>query len=568
MYTDPKGWKRVRRQVLQEQRSIKQVVRESGLSRNTVRRMVRSSEPRAYKRCETKCPRLGPHHATIQTLLADDALLPRREQQSILAIFQHLTTANGYEGSYSAVRRYVQKLRADDVQIELKVRSLKSEAGLAPPIVSTYSQIREYRLLSPGDGVDVTAAGKLKVTLRADRREQLRRSDREWMQRAAQGSRDAAFLIKEVGHLGELSILIHLLDQGSAKDRAKAMAVIARSRGISNRAISRFLGIRPKTSRRYRSLYDAGGVEALFSSRSASNRKSDDEELKGAVFALLHEPPTQYGINRTFWTMPELSRVLGEKGHPACLHVIRQITKAAGYRWRKARIVLTSKDPDYSAKLQAVQNILSRLADDEAFFSIDEFGPFSIKMKQGRMLDPPGPHRVVQQWQKSKGCLIMTAALELSGNQVTHFYSTKKNTEEMLRMMDVLLNRYRDRRKLYLSWDAASWHVSKKLKQRIEQHNSTAANDGFPLVETAPLPAGAQFLNVIESVFSGMARAIIHNSDYASTGEAKAAIDRYFEERNGVFQRNPKRAGKKIWGKELTPASFSEANNCKDPRYR
>src|ERR1700722_2787875 len=29
---------------------------------------------------------------------------------------------------------------------------------------------------------------------------------------------------------------------------------------------------------------------------------------------------------------------------------------------------------------------------------------------------------------------------------------------------------------------------------------------------TAPLPAGAQFLNVIESVFSGMSRAVIHNS--------------------------------------------------------
>jgi len=36
-----------------------------------------------------------------------------------------------------------------------------------------------------------------------------------------------------------------------------------------------------------------------------------------------------------------------------------------------------------------------------------------------------------------------------------------------------------------------------------------------------PLPAGAQFLNVIESVFSGMARAIIHNSDYESLKHAR-----------------------------------------------
>lgn len=37
---------------------------------------------------------------------------------------------------------------------------------------------------------------------------------------------------------------------------------------------------------------------------------------------------------------------------------------------------------------------------------------------------------------------------------------------------------------------------------------------------TAPLPKRAQFLNVIESVFSGMARAVIQNSDYASVDEA------------------------------------------------
>jgi hypothetical protein len=49
---------------------------------------------------------------------------------------------------------------------------------------------------------------------------------------------------------------------------------------------------------------------------------------------------------------------------------------------------------------------------------------------------------------------------------------------------------------------------------------------------------------------------------------AKAAIDRYFEDRNAHFQKHPKRAGKKIWGGEREPSEFSESNNCKDPLYR
>jgi hypothetical protein len=266
--------------------------------------------------------------------------------------------------------------------------------------------------------------------------------------------------------------------------------------------------------------------------------------------------------------MPDLARVLRETGHPACPEVIRKITKAAGYRWRKARVVLTSSDPNYTEKLNHIHSILSGLRPDEAFFSIDEFGPFAVKMKPGLALCAPGEQRVVPQWQKSRGCLIMTAALELSSNQVTHFYSPRKNTTEMIRMMELLIEKYSDRRKIYLSWDAASWHISKRLHQRVEEHNTAVLSGSGPTVETAPLPSGAQFLNVIESVFSGLARSIIHNSNYKTVDDAKAAIDRYFADRNEHFLQHPRRAGRKIWGKERELADFSEANNCKDPRYR
>jgi hypothetical protein len=225
--------------------------------------------------------------------------------------------------------------------------------------------------------------------------------------------------------------------------------------------------------------------------------------------------------------------------------------------------VLTSSDPDFSQKLDRIKSILSALRPDEAFFSIDEFGPFAIKDQPGRALVAPGEQRLVQQWQRSRGSVILTAAIELSSNQVSHFYSEKKNTAEMIRMMNLLIQQYKDRSRIYLSWDAPSWHVSKELNERIEKHNNAASS---PIVVVAPLPARAQFLNVIESVFSGMARAIIHNSNYKSPEDAKIAIDKYFDERNRHFKEHPRKAGKKIWGKERVPPSFCQSNNCKDPR--
>jgi hypothetical protein len=161
-------------------------------------------------------------------------------------------------------------------------------------------------------------------------------------------------------------------------------------------------------------------------------------------------------------------------------------------------------------------------------------------------------------------------ASTIIGDQVTHFYSEKKNTAEMIRLLEVLLEQYAHCDKIYLSWDAASWHASKKLYERVEVINSVEYKAGHesPYVELAPLPASAQFLNVIESVFSGMAKAILHCSDYESVEACKAAIDTYFAERNAFFRANPKRAGRIIWGKENAPSRFSASNNCKSPRYQ
>jgi hypothetical protein len=149
---------------------------------------------------------------------------------------------------------------------------------------------------------------------------------------------------------------------------------------------------------------------------------------------------------------------------------------------------------------------LLHLKHDERFCSIDEFGPVAIKQRGGRRLAGPDEHPTVPQFQSSKGTLPLTAALELSTNQVTHFYSGAKNTQEMIKLLDVLLRKYRYCKTLNLSWDAASWHASKAFLARVGEVNSPRhrIRRRSPFVRLAPLPARAQFLNVIESVFSGL----------------------------------------------------------------
>lgn len=285
------------------------------------------------------------------------------------------------------------------------------------------------------------------------------------------------------------------------------------------------------------------------------------QERKDNIVRLLHETPALHGLNRTSWTITALTEVYNRIHQPNITY--RQLSRCLhqlGYKYKKTRDLLTSPDPNFREKIKHIQETLRKLKPDEKFFSIDEYGPVSIKMKGGRTIKQQAESSDwVPSKQKCKGIVICTAALELSTNQVTHFYSERKNSFEMIKLIDVLVKQYYDQKRIYLCWDAVSWHNSTFVKDHVKYHNA----NNTPEIRFAPLPASTQFLNVIESVFAGLAKAVIHNSDYQTVDDCKAAIDLHFASRNAHFKANPKKAGKKIWGKELVRAKFSDTNHCR-----
>ena len=319
-----------------------------------------------------------------------------------------------------------------------------------------------------------------------------------------------------------------------------------------------------KTLNQWLSGYKKQGLAAFDFKPNPRNQKSAKaiKNRKVKILKLLHESPKLHGINRTSWSMTALTTVYNKLYTPQLNYwQICRCVDQMGYSYKKSREMLTSPDPKFREKINKIQSILQKLKPDEKFFSIDEYGPVSIKLKGGRTLkhETEAPDFVPEK-QKARGIVICTAALELSTNQVTHFYSTKKNTFEMIKLIDMLIAQYHDQEVLYLCWDAVSWHNSKILKNYIEDHNKIKK----PVIKLASLPASTQFLNVIESVFAGLARAVIHNSDYINVDECKHAISLHFDTRNKYFTANPKHAGRKIWGKEIVKARFSENQHCRN----
>ena len=245
-----------------------------------------------------------------------------------------------------------------------------------------------------------------------------------WMIKLLVAENPLALLEPEFPGVPELSVLAGFIRNGRPRERKKAMVVIASWNKVPNRIVTDCLQIPAATALRYLRTFNRGGTASLFSRRR--RRCADTADEKRAIFALLHSPPSLHSLNRTSWKIEDLHHVLNRSGQRISYARVRRIIKASGFRWRKAKIVLTSGDPLYDSKLNAIKQILSNLQDDEAFFSIDEFGPFAIKHRQGRKLVGPGEPHFVLQRQKSRGWLIITAALELSRNQSPTFIPSRR----------------------------------------------------------------------------------------------------------------------------------------------
>src|SRR5690606_19261184 len=102
---------KIRRDFFVQGKSIGEIVRTRGVSRNTVRKVLRSGETVfRYERARQPMPRLGPFVARLEEWLEANETKSRRERLTLARLFEQLCEA-GYEGGYDAVRRHARRWR-------------------------------------------------------------------------------------------------------------------------------------------------------------------------------------------------------------------------------------------------------------------------------------------------------------------------------------------------------------------------------------------------------------------------------------------------------------------------
>jgi hypothetical protein len=201
----------------------------------------------------------------------------------------------------------------------------------------------------------------------------------------------------------------------------------------------------------------------------------------------------EFGINRTSWSQVSLAWAYQKRfGEGISRSSIAQCIRKAGFAWKKAKRVLTSPDPQYREKLEVVLGTLHSLTDDDLFFFVDELGPLLVKRRGGRSYMhkdevPSCPRRQV-----AKGSVTLVGALSATTNQMTWVFGESKDTGSIIELMELLFNQYHGKSKIYVTWDAVSWHRSEGLAGWLDAFNETTRNTKRgPIIEVAPLPTSS-----------------------------------------------------------------------------
>lgn len=105
--------RKIRLSVHRDGKSIRKTAKDLRLSRNTVRKAIRSKETAFhYKRSNQPRPKLGPFLKSLERQLGEDKKLPKRYSGTAQVLFEELQL-EGYNGGYDSVRRYVQQWRRE-----------------------------------------------------------------------------------------------------------------------------------------------------------------------------------------------------------------------------------------------------------------------------------------------------------------------------------------------------------------------------------------------------------------------------------------------------------------------
>jgi transposase len=145
MYRNMENWAEIRRRVLVEGVSQREILRETGMHWKTLKKILEHSEPPGYRQQRPrKRKKLGTFLERIQQILKDDRAMPRKQRHTAKRIWERLRE-EGFTGGYTVVKDAVRELtqKTQEVFVPLLHQPGEAQVDFGHALAKVNGQLRK-----------------------------------------------------------------------------------------------------------------------------------------------------------------------------------------------------------------------------------------------------------------------------------------------------------------------------------------------------------------------------------------------------------------------------------------
>jgi len=121
-------WLEIRKRVLRDGVSKRQILRETGMHWTTLEKILRHSSPPGYQRIQAPGkPKIGPYLEQIRQILEEDRYTRKKQRHTAKRIWQRLQD-EGFTGGYTIVKDAVREIRRTSREVYMPLKHPPGEA--------------------------------------------------------------------------------------------------------------------------------------------------------------------------------------------------------------------------------------------------------------------------------------------------------------------------------------------------------------------------------------------------------------------------------------------------------
>jgi transposase len=293
----------------------------------------------------------------------------------------------------------------------------------------------------------------------------------------------------------------------------QAAALLLAAEGVANEAIARECATTPDTVRRWRTKFEAGGVDAVGSIAPGRGRKPEipQETIDAIVEDTLHTIPDD---DSTAWS----TRAMGAR-HGVGKDTVARIWRARNLRpWRVETFKL-SADPDFEAKLVDVVGLYLDPPERAVVFSFDEKTQCqALDRTQPSLPLKPGRARTMTHDYKRHGTVDLFAALNIATGEVLHDTRKRHTGADVLAFFKWIDLHVPTNLDVHVVLDNLSAHSSEPVTKWLEHPKRRRWHLHFT-------PTSASWLNLVEGWFAQLTNRRLRHGTFDSVAALADAID-------------------------------------------